>query len=424
MKTLAQEGFSTAVFAPAWTYEHFATSLSGPLDVTHVTSMAKSVDRSLWEGFRLPNDVGCGCHKGKPHHTEDYQKHPILCHAREYPAGSSSYLHTDFTRAFLSRSNGVSSCLGSQAILPHVAPVANSDRESLGEEPGMPALYSSFEEGLLCIRTTVPARLQMEPGSPTADILKGAPASNAEPIRVCLAKLNMAGDGNLRAIIQLTSCKVLGTTGFYSAYRGQDCAELEYRYHAVYPDKCSASEARWLLKSTNVIAIRLQAQATESRLVEFGAFCRGCCVEEPWQAVLVVRSVSIESFEEVIPDFRIRDIRTAQLKSGTDAETRLTWQCEGSEDRWPKAMPWSVTTGPFSHFTVSIDAEEVGTAHCLEFPLRKEDYEGSDKEEVLVSICGHLFGGGTITSPSMRLAREELRPAVADSPWCMVKQEE
>ena len=97
-RALAEYGFSAAVFGPAWSWEHFSTSIARPGNL----SVAKAVDRSLWEGASLPAELGCDCRKGRPHHTLSYRANPIIASVCEYPAGTSSFFDTDFTRAFAS----------------------------------------------------------------------------------------------------------------------------------------------------------------------------------------------------------------------------------------------------------------------------------------------------------------------------------
>ncbi len=100
MKTLAEHGFSTAVFGPAWTHEHFSTSPLTDAPEGDTTTIAKAVNQSMWEGFYLPEELTCDCRKARPHHTRYYRSEPIIKHAREYPAGSHSFFETNFSRAF------------------------------------------------------------------------------------------------------------------------------------------------------------------------------------------------------------------------------------------------------------------------------------------------------------------------------------
>ena len=54
----------------------------------------------MWQGERLPFELGCDCRQGRPHHTQYYVRTPIVDHAREFPAGSAHFFETDFHRAF------------------------------------------------------------------------------------------------------------------------------------------------------------------------------------------------------------------------------------------------------------------------------------------------------------------------------------
>lgn len=422
MAALEQAEFSTAAFAPGWAYEHFDTSLPNLTDAAPATTMAKAVDRSVWEGLPLPIDVGCDCRKGKPHHTKEYQKHPILRHAREYPAGSSSYFHSDFAKAFIQDSNGIRSRLGSQSILPHI--IADTRRESLCDDSFTQILYSCFEEDCLCIRGTSSARLKKGPELTAAHVPEGTAASHLETIRLCLFKLNMTCDGDVRAIIEMASAEISGTVGFYAAYQGIDCRKLEYLHHAISLRRPPTSKSRSTTRYMNINEIRLQAPGTEYQLVEFGVFCQGCYFEEQDQLLLTLRSLTIRPYDESDNSFCVKGVMVSRSGTGNDVEAQLVWRWEGSKEKWPTGIPWSATTGPFSHFAIFIDNKEVGTAHCLEFPLRDEDHEACADEEVAVSIRGHLFGGGIISSASTRFWRDELRPEVSDSTWYMVKQEE
>lgn len=99
MSVLSESGFSTAVFAPAWAYEHFPRSTSALLGSKERTSIASQVDESLWTGVPLPEQLTCDC-KGRPHHTEYYRNHYITRYAQQYPAGSSHFFETNFAQAF------------------------------------------------------------------------------------------------------------------------------------------------------------------------------------------------------------------------------------------------------------------------------------------------------------------------------------
>ena len=88
---------------------------------------------------------------------------------------------------------------------------------------------------------------------------------------------------------------------------------------------------------------------------------------------------------------------------------QLLTSCSGT---WPEVLPWSSTTGPFSHFIVTIGGKEAGSAFGLEFPVLEEDC--GDLGQVEVTIMGHLFGGATVSiSKVVSVLRMDPRPVVA-----------
>lgn len=415
MEVLAKAGFSTAIFAPAWAYEHFSTSPSEAVDSRFPASIAKSVDRSMWEGSPLPTEIGCDCRTGRPHHTKDYQGHPILKYAHEYPAGTSSYFHTDFTRAFKSEQNAVHSSLGFQSTLPHVSAVPFCADSSFGE--GIPAtmLYGSPEEGSLFVRAAVEEGQRTETESLEVDTCKEAVHLEPKVQRLCLFKLSMPGDGSLRATIHYLRPEKTGTVGFYTAYQTPDCDKVEYQYHATRPvDEFS---------SVQYLTLPVKAQVSGSNLVEIGVFSQGCHIRQPSQVILNVRSIQIMPYTGAKRGFHINHLRIRQRATDADEERSLVWQWEGSKDGWPRHLPWSQTTGPFSHFQVRINGEVGGMTQSLEFPLRKQEYEDSLRDEVAVSIHGTMFGGGTISSAEQRFLRDELSHKGLDDTWYMVEEE-
>ena len=114
---LARQGVSSAVFAPAWSFEHFFK-----------VEDAEKVENAMLKGTALSQDPDCGCGNSNQHRPELYQLHSILDSAKTFPAGSHEYLYTDFNRAFSahdSKTNPfwndkvIHSQLGAQAALPN-----------------------------------------------------------------------------------------------------------------------------------------------------------------------------------------------------------------------------------------------------------------------------------------------------------------
>jgi len=100
INALANLNFSTAIFAPGWTFEHFR---GGPDRTEHARQAPQAgrlVEQTMWEGAKLSKDLQCDCTKGIQQHKLDFQNHPIVRHAQEFPAGSATYFEIDFNRAF------------------------------------------------------------------------------------------------------------------------------------------------------------------------------------------------------------------------------------------------------------------------------------------------------------------------------------
>lgn len=99
INALANLNFSTAIFAPGWTFEHFqGTDRSD--HAREAPQAGRLVEQTMWEGAKLSDDLQCDCTNGIQQHKLNFQNHPIVRHAQEFPAGSTSYFETDFNRAF------------------------------------------------------------------------------------------------------------------------------------------------------------------------------------------------------------------------------------------------------------------------------------------------------------------------------------
>ena len=73
-----------------------------PIEPGPVTAVSEAVavERVMWEGARLPEKLSCDCRNGRPHHRSGYSDMPITKAAREFPAGSTTFLETNFQQAF------------------------------------------------------------------------------------------------------------------------------------------------------------------------------------------------------------------------------------------------------------------------------------------------------------------------------------
>ena len=314
---LAKEHFSTAIFAPAWSYEHFPTSIPARTNFLQgVGSIAKAVDRSVWEGFALPENLCCDCRGGRPHHNGDYLNTPIVASSREYPAGSSCYLHTDFTQAFKRENGFLRSCLGSQSILPHLLPTPAPDWKSIARYSG-PLLHGQLEDGVLSIRARLAGRV---------DSHADREAFTVTTSRLGLFKVDMHGNRDLQAIISYSSVaqRKSCTAGFYTGYQNEDAQHLEYKYHVIPLAKRSDSLDAARRDCKAIEAFRLKPRQS-ARLVEIGVFCEDTADSQEEREILRLTSLTIAPPYDVGIDIIIQDIRMTQRGQGPNAELRLTW---------------------------------------------------------------------------------------------------
>ncbi|KAL8819486.1 MAG: hypothetical protein Q9191_007727 [Dirinaria sp. TL-2023a] len=416
VRALAQASFSATVFAPAWTHEHFSTALPVESDCRRRASIASQVDRSMWEGFTLPKDLGCDCHKGKPHHTAEYQKCPIIEWAVEYPAGSESYLQTDFVQPFRTCENGIYSALGSQAVLPHLLPVPAAEWENLRGDDARECLYACYENDSFCIRIkSIENNSSSKQGRTNTDNIDDS--SMRDHLRLALFKLDMICNGSLHAIIEFNDLETSTAKGFYFAYEELRSRKMQHQYHEIQSTELGHA------------AITLQAAGdADSRLVECGVYCQAFPTARSFDPLLRISSLCIKPIQHIDPKFEVVNVQTKREERDGVAETWITWEWQDSVKKWPRSLsnvlPWSSTTGPFAYFSVEIDGKEVGRAHCLQFPLRKEDLEEGEGEEVVVGIGGYVFGSGTCVRRTsvLSVSRSELRLEVVGSDWCLLAE--
>lgn len=325
MGVLAKGRYSTAIFAPAWSYEHFPTSVpASTACLQGMTSIAKAVDRSVWEGFALPENLCCDCRQGRPHHDGDYQNTPIVASSREYPVGSSCYLHTDFSQAFKRDSGFLRSCLGSQSILPHLLPMSAPDWESIAG-CSRRLLYGQLEDGALSIRARLALRVDSH-ANREAQLEARHNLSGMTISRLGLFKVDMDGHRELHVTITYSSVARTEscTVGFYTGYQIRDAQQLEYGYHEIPQSKLSDAldAATRECKTTEIFQLRPRPSA---RLVEIGVFCKDVNDSQDQCEMLRLRSLTVQPPHDVGLDITIEDIKMTQRGEAPNAEIRLAW---------------------------------------------------------------------------------------------------
>ena len=179
--------------------------------------------------------------------------------------------------------------------------------------------------------------------------------------------------------------------GFYIAYAPElfNGSDLEYEDH----------EMPYRSSNYSTIRTTLNAKAPGTRLVGMGIYCSGILESSAPLPLLEMTRLSIVKmpFVEIGGyDYGLDDLEVIQRGQAPHTQRRLAWKWRGSPDQWPTWLPWSATTGPFSHFTITVNGRWLGVVHCLEFPLLESDQVESDVE---VHVRGHLFGDMPTSRP-------------------------
>ena len=229
-------------------------------------------------------------------------------------------------------------------------------------------------------------------------------------LRLRLFWLSMPANGNLVARVscqRTESSKTTGIVGIYTAYSVPSNDAFLYHDTEIRFDK-----ENWNFNIPIRIPPTIDSEGPPpvGNLVEIGIFCAGMpeFTSRPMLELLHVYHLQIGPQRERPMQITIRNIAVVKRQSGMNSERRLAWDWACVPNAPPVGRPWSRTTGPFSHFDVTLDGIRIGEAFCLEFPVRRDDLDdalGVDGVEVL--ITGYLFGGGVVTGEA-RVLRTDL----------------
>lgn len=231
----------------------------------------------------------------------------------------------------------------------------------------------------------------------------GRPKSSPreEASRLCLLKLNMPANGTLEGIITARKPTSLQANwGFYAVFTRPPSQGLDYNYWSYGK-----------FGRLGHISIGLKSEHAHSRLVELGVYCEGLHSNNVGPLELCqILNITIRPRDPVPLVWNIIDIQVAEPANAGAVQKRLTWTWSGMRDSKPFGLPWSKTTGPFSHFVVVCGSKELGRAYCNEFPLQRSDFEDCEweGEDVEVVIDGVFFGGGKASSGSVIIPGSEV----------------
>ncbi|KAI9877757.1 MAG: hypothetical protein M1830_002922 [Pleopsidium flavum] len=422
VNTLANFNFSTAIFAPAWTFEHFWGMTK---DSEHAPPPGRLVEQYLWEGAELPKDIQCYCKKGITQHTMEFKNYPLLRHGREYAAGSSTFFETAFKRAYQVLRPGITSSyygdytvsqLGAQSTLPHLLPMPRREWEKLPGGPFTQVIYGKFVNDLLgglIIYTKISGL--------SAPVTQAqAPAQTPGSGHLCLFNLNMPTDTSLivRLLYQRPHSSRTISTRFYLAYRNPGQSGLSYTYHDALNHATNPS--RHIFQEFPVMhqPHHLPQESPVPHLVELGIITGHIFnhYASPPLPVLTLHRISIIPATYQPPVFTITNLRTATRGTPPYTQKRLVWDIQSlsnsaspsASDERDSRVPWSKTTGPFSHFIVQVGIVEIGTVGACEFPLKTEDLEGGGVNGMVeVRVVGIKFEGQRVDSEFVKFGKGE-----------------
>ncbi|KAL8718237.1 MAG: hypothetical protein Q9225_004595 [Loekoesia sp. 1 TL-2023] len=408
MSVLSSSGFCTAMFAPAWAYEHFSTSSLQRIGPRSQSSIARQVDESMWTGSCLPEELCCDCRKGKPHHTDFYKNRPIIRYAHEYPAGSLRFFETRFVQAFQPRNDSPSDqrrnvrywpMLGSQNPLPNLIPTSAKQWEAVNEGPITRVLYGELSGGpqsSLKIFTKLAGCYEEADDQIHRYV---GPTDSLQMTTLCLYKLGMPADGTLEATIEVQGSLFEDgiASGIYLSYLDRASGDLTY--------------TTWDLRPNEHVLGGIPIQYENRDLVELGAYMDNGYDRSTPEVLMEITRIVIKPKQATAPVYMILGLHIKGLGSQSQLQKRVAWSWEtmAQEDQgtWPEGMPWSQTTGPFSSFTVYVGGKAIGDAYCLEFPLRNDDVEDLG-DEVVINVVGHVFGAGEVNSPPINVSRADV----------------
>lgn len=363
---LAELGFSAGLFAPAWSFEHFPYH-------------GRAVERVVWEGVALPQDIDCSCgNSGTRHHTN--KENAVIKTAREFPAGSESFFFTDFNRAFIqydddrpssrSEGNNIHPQIGAQSILPR----PSTDMGQRNKD-----ILSCLETRQGRTRLVIKARHNAS-----------SAITESTDARLPLYKLSMPANPALGIKISCRSLLREGSEFSVSCYvKVGDKIRL-----LPIPDNDGLQE----------LALNFNGPLRNdsiSYLQEFGVqfSSRGIrrteelCLLEVFQICISPRSTLQESHSNEISHIRIE-----QREMDENKYWRLCWNYEEGTDSAQsiERVPYSRITGPFSYFDIRVGEVRLGRAYALEHPITQEMIEQFAHQEIEVDIRGVGFDGQTL----------------------------
>ncbi|KAF1944865.1 hypothetical protein EJ02DRAFT_509822 [Clathrospora elynae] len=371
---LAELGFSAGIFAPAWSFEHFP-------------SYGRDIERVVWQGAVLPNDLDCSCGDCASRHRPN-KEFAIINTAREYPVGSESFFYTDFSRAFglhgdeakeFFGDHSMHSQLDAQSILP--CPLASKD--------GDQAIKISYRLENTVYRThlVIEAKHDSSATPNTGEIPEQ---------RLPLYRLDMPANGSLQ--LEIYSRNMLPSKS------GVVVSFYLKTTDAIHLLSIPAGDGTHPVKTKSGTVL----QTPNIRLREIGVHMRGlpAAVEGTIRLldVLEVR-VAPRSVMQISHLYNIDNMRLENRGEAENKHVRLCWDYSDTDSANLRleGMPYSRITGPFSHFLIHVDGLELGRAYALEHILNQKLVNQITGKTFEVKLTGIGFDGRTLATHNTNL---------------------
>ncbi|CBX96940.1 hypothetical protein IAQ61_008113 [Plenodomus lingam] len=379
---LASLGLSAGIFAPAWSFEHFA-------------SHGREMERTVWEGEKLPPDIECACGDCAVRHQANEQ-HAVVKHAREFPAGSESFFYTDFNRAFSKLGEKETEVFGGRTIHTH-----------LSQQSILPC------SGCVSNETITLTHFLNETAVETALVIKAATISLPANTRI------KQSDPWLYLPLYKLSMPLTRKLILRSAVRKPAFPSgMEIELYIRTTRQCQGVPITRTRLGLHVNAILGgEAMTAEDTVTELGVRARGIATTKGPAHVLWISSICItpDEVRDTLPKCNITNVHIISRGGEENPQLRLKWTCEGADSLMAeKGMPYSDITGVFAYFEIEVDGLGLGRAYALEHIVNAEVIAIAGERDVAVKIAGIGFDGRRLAESSGDLS---LQPRGEDSEW-------
>ncbi|OAP55445.1 hypothetical protein AYL99_10418 [Fonsecaea erecta] len=403
-------GAGVGLFAHGWAYEHFMPGTSvdrfmweGEPNLTPLTDPTdkRRMPASVWkqkQDLRRTQDIGwqaefdCPCSHSIVQHlwrhpptAMDFKDWGIVKSALEYPAGTKSFFHTDYTEPVIDQSGQQYRYrLGQQSVLP----IPGRRKRALNFTN---AGESSGElEAVMSTKCTLRINLQN----------KGINDQSKVSGSLVLHQLNI--DAALKPEITLVYRRLMDTTGLPIQLCARNGAHDE---HYTLSGKASlAGQNETLTQSIPLRNTQDFVQDIRITMDNAPANTLASLTKDGVADLIEIISLTIKPQDHNYPDNKITKATLEKKTGKTGSYTRLMWTLANdlnppkplpntTPTTTPRILPLSPTTMQFSHFHVRANGRFLGVAYTLGFPISEEEIKSWPAGKVHFQIRGIAFDG-------------------------------